>query len=270
MPKSKSKRVTAKKTVKKPSEFSVAQTMQILKSAEAQGLKTVLHVGCGQKRQDGMPSNFRDPAKWKEIRLDISESVKPDIVADIMDMKPVPDNSVDALYSSHNVEHVYPHQVQSVLQQFHRVLKPGGLAVITLPDMQAVAFYVAEGKLEHPLYQSPIGPITPLDIMYGHVPSVSKGQHYMAHKTAFTAETLGRRMVLAGFSGVNVRRDDGYNLWAYGYKIAKNDPKYSDDIHIQGRYKQTVVALPDPHSHDRQDNLDAEPQRWESPGLKKA
>ena len=244
------------------------EAMAIVQKAEQQGLKTVLHVGCGQKNQTHLPKPYNDATQWKEIRLDISPSTKPDIMADIMDMRPLADNSVDALFSSHNVEHVWPHQVQQVLTEFNRVLKLGAVAMITLPDMQAVAFHVAEGKLESPLYTSPSGPITALDIMYGHIKSLAKGQHYMAHKTGFTAETLGRRLVLAGFSTVTVARDSEMNLWATGYKIPKQHEKYSDDIQIRGRFSKAVVTVPNAANHQQFDNLDAEPQLWKPLGLK--
>lgn len=43
----------------------------------------------------------------------------------------------------------------------------------------------------------------------------------MAHKTAFTAETLKDKLEKAGFSNVEVRRE-GLNLWAYGYVNSAN------------------------------------------------
>ena len=37
-------------------------------------------------------------------------------------MSAVADKSVDAIFSSHNIEHVYPHEVEKVLKEFLRVL----------------------------------------------------------------------------------------------------------------------------------------------------
>ena len=71
----------------------------------------------------------------------------------------MPTASVDAVWSSHNVEHLYGHQVPTALGEFNRVLKAGGLALITLPDLQTVCRSIAEGKLEPVLYQSPAGPV---------------------------------------------------------------------------------------------------------------
>jgi hypothetical protein len=50
------------------------------------------------------------------------------------------------------------------LQEFLRVPKPEGFAVITCPDLQSVCALVAEDKLTDAAYDSPAGPIAPLDI----------------------------------------------------------------------------------------------------------
>ena len=175
-----------------------------------------MHVGCGQANPDKLHATFRS-AEWREIRLDIDPDVTPDIVCDILDMAVVATASVDAVWSSHNIEHLFEHQVPIALGEFHRVLKPRGFALITLPDLQAVGRYIAEGRLEDVLYESPAGPICPLDIVYGHRASIARGHHFMAHKTGFTAKTLGEKMVRAGFDPVRVKHS-GLNLWAIGSK----------------------------------------------------
>jgi hypothetical protein len=61
--------------------------------------------------------------------------------------------------------------------------------------------------LEDPLYLSSVGPIAPLDIMYGHRPSLAGGNEFMAHRTGFTGETLAAALIRAGFAAVMVQRD---------------------------------------------------------------
>lgn len=180
--------------------------------------KQVLHVGCGPYNPKKLPARFNTDS-WKEVRLDIDPQVKPDIVASITDMSGIQSGSFDALFSSHNIEHLYPHEVDTALGEFARVLKPDGFALITCPDLQTVAEYIAEDKLEETLYDSPAGPIAPVDILYGHRPSLARGNLFMAHKTGFTANTLGKAIVRNGFAQVKVQRDKAhYNLWAIGYK----------------------------------------------------
>jgi SAM-dependent methyltransferase len=178
--------------------------------------KVFLHVGCGSPSPDKVHQRFRGP-DWREVRLDIDPTVRPDIVASIVDLEPVDSTSVDAVWSSHNLEHVFAHEVPAVLASFLRVLRPGGTALITLPDLQAVAKQIAVGKLEDTLYTSPAGPITPLDVVYGYRPSIAEGNEFMAHRTGFTAKTLGAKLRSVGFVDVSVQRLD-FALWANASK----------------------------------------------------
>ncbi len=181
--------------------------------------KTVLHVGCGMQRPGALHEVF-SKGDWKEVRLDINPDVKPDIVASITDMSPVETESVDAVWSSHNLEHLFSHEVPVALREFYRVLKPGGFALVTMPNLQAVAKHVAQGNLEDTLFVSPAGPIAALDIIFGHRASVLSGNHFMAHKTGFTAHTLGQKFRDVGFIKVQVK-EEGYNLWAVGHKAER-------------------------------------------------
>jgi SAM-dependent methyltransferase len=178
------------------------------------GRRLVLHVGCGPSYEDNLHDRFRTAA-WRELRLDIDPRVEPDIVDDITDMRAVPSASVDALWSSHNVEHVYAYLVSRMLREFLRVLRPGGDALITTPDLQRAAERIASGRLEDPLYDSEAGPVTPLDMVYGHGAEISRGFDEMAHRTGFTANTLTRKLTDAGFVDVRVRRERAdFALWA--------------------------------------------------------
>ena len=186
-------------------------------------IKTVLHVGCGPANPAKLHQTFRIGA-WREIRLDINPGVQPDIVASITEMGPVAGASVDAVWSSHNLEHLYPHEVSLALREFCRVLKADGFALITLPDLRRVAELIVQDKLDDPAYVSPAGPIAPLDMLYGHRTSLAKGNLFMAHHTGFTAKTLGQALIRAGFAEAKVQRDDSFNLWAIGYKQPQPKP----------------------------------------------
>ena len=87
-------------------------------------MKTFLHVGCGLQNKSSCFGFNND--NWKEIRLDIDKNVNPHIVGTLTDMQSVVTGSVDAVYSSHNIEHIFPHEVPIALSEFHRVLKEDG------------------------------------------------------------------------------------------------------------------------------------------------
>ena len=178
----------------------------------------VLHVGCGPYNPKKLHPKFQNDA-WQEIRLDINSQFKPDILSDICKMDQVETGSMDAVYSSHNIEHLFDHEVDMAFQEFLRVLKPEGFAIITCPDLQAVAECIANGNLDSVLYTSPAGPISPIDILYGHRASLAKGNYFMAHKTGFTNHSLGQKLVASGFKKVKVKCDKKkYDIWAMAYK----------------------------------------------------
>ena len=134
-----------------------------------------------------------------------------------MDMRVVPSASVGALYSSHNVEHLFVSEVPKALSEFFRVLEPGGFALITLPDLKVAAERVLRDEQELPLYQSPAGLINALDTIYGYAPFVESGSNFMLHKTGFTASSLRRTLIRASFERV-VACSHGYALWAVAFK----------------------------------------------------
>ena len=83
-----------------------------------------------------------------------------------------------------------------------------------MPDLQQVAELVATGNLEGTAYLSAMGPIAPLDMLYGFRPAVAAGNDFMGHKTGFTATTLATHLTTAGFGDVRVQRDGAFALWA--------------------------------------------------------
>ena len=186
---------------------------------KAMHAKTILHVGPGHRNNGAkLPAAFQG-SEWQEIRLDIDPANEPDIVGSMLDMAAVADARVDAIYSAHNIEHVYAHEVPQVLKEFLRVLKPDGFLVVTCPDLQTVCQLVAEDKLGDAAYTSQAGPITPLDILYGHGAALAAGHLYMAHKTGFTLKTLTQALHAAGFAtSAGKRRLRGLDLWVVASK----------------------------------------------------
>ena len=179
--------------------------------------KTVLNVGCGYPLRQRLHRHFHG-SEWREIRLDVDPDVHPDIVCSMTDMSPVAANSVDAIWSSHNLEHLQRHEVPLALAEFIRVLKPQGLLLLTLPDLQQVAQLVVEDRLEDQAYSSSSGPITALDMIFGHTASLARGNSFMAHRSGFTAQTLRRVLMETGFVEVGLRRGTSFDLWATAYK----------------------------------------------------
>ena len=160
-------------------------------------MKTFLNVGCGPKSESKIRGFDNDD--WKEIRLDIDEGVNPDIVGTLTDMKLVETASVDAVHSAYNIDHIYPHEVPIALAEFYRVLKEDGIVYIRCPDIQLISEAVINDQLLEALYESPAGPISPIDIIYGNRQEIVEGNEYMAKKCGFTYSVLNKAFSDAGF-----------------------------------------------------------------------
>lgn len=182
------------------------------------GPRTFLHVGCGPKRKDRTTRAFNTP-EWNEVRLDIDPAVGPDVVGTMTDMSALASGSMQAVFSSHNIEHLHPHEVPVALREFLRVLDDSGFAVITCPDLQSVCAQVAQDRLTEPLYESTVGPISALDLLYGHRRSMAQGNLFMAHRCGFTRKVLNASLRSAGYKAVaSLARPAKYELWAVASK----------------------------------------------------
>ena len=179
-----------------------------------------LNLGCGPK--DGQPVHamFRT---YDVIRVDLDESVDPDVVADVRDLSRFANEHVDGIFCWHVLEHLYAHEIVSTLKGFLRVLKPGGLCIVGTPDLHVAAYQIVTGNVSNPIYESPVGPIYALDMLYGHRPQVAAGNTFMAHKTGFTSDTLAAALKEAGFAKAKVHAES-YGLLGMATK-ERNDER---------------------------------------------
>ncbi len=151
-----------------------------------------------------MPEWLHD---FEETRMDINPSANPDIVASMLDMGDI--GQFDAVLCRHALEHLYPHEVEIAVNEFHRVLKPGGHLIVFVPDLQDVQ------ATEEILFESPSGPIAGLDLIYGFR-KATKTNPYMQHKTGFMADTLEK--ALGMFSKVIVKRMPYFDMMGAAVK----------------------------------------------------
>ena len=186
--------------------------------------KVLLHVGCGRTTIESIPLSGFQHSDWMEVRLDVDKSVHPDIVGTMVNMEAVSSGFANALYSSHNIEHLYPHEVPLALAEFKRVLAEDGFLVLTCPDLQSLCQLVVDDKLLEPAYISSAGAIAPLDILYGFRPAMAAGNLYMAHRCGFTLSTLMATLKEAGFASiVGARRPEAFDLWVLASKSPRTE-----------------------------------------------
>ena len=162
-------------------------------------MRTVLIAGCGEEGPQWTEQG------WSVVRLDIDPRTDPDIVGDMTSLGEV--GPFDAIACNNALEHLYPHEVDRALREFHRVLSPGGHVVIQVPDLQDV-------KPTEELIPE-IG-MSGLHLYYGD-PARLEEFPYMAHHSGFVEDTLRRVMEMAGFK-VTTKRLPCCQLMGIGEK----------------------------------------------------
>lgn len=179
--------------------------------------KLLVNLGCGPKGSMWLPAMF---SNWREVRVDLDVEVAPDILADITDLSAIETGSVDAIWSAHCIEHVYLHQVSQAVAEAYRILRDDGFYCLIVPDLQAIAEYIAQDRLHEVVYEAPAGPVVAHDMIYGHGPSIARGRTSMAHRCGFTPTLLLQKLREAPFAEIVMRRRANQELAAIACKRA--------------------------------------------------
>ncbi len=196
------------------------------REGDGQQIRKVLNVG-GNNKNIPIPDQY---SGWQHILLDIDPVGNPDIVCDARELLNLNAGEYDSIYCSHNIEHYYQHDVHKVLAGFLHLLKGDGFAYIRVPDLDALMRVVIQNNkdIDDVLYQSPAGPISARDIIYGYgVEIESSGNDFYAHKTGFTPKSLKNILDECGFQEIFLVVGD----LEIGALAFKNKPaKYAIDL----------------------------------------
>ncbi len=127
-----------------------------------------------------------------------------DITAEAWDL-PCDDDSVDAIYSRHMIEHVTPKQAGDCLREWVRVLKPGGVCRVICPDRDRVLRDIGnyhidptKGKTYH---------LCAMHSLYGW-----QRDEYDFHKWAWNETELRELMKAAGLHSIARLASDDLDL----------------------------------------------------------
>lgn len=175
--------------------------------------RTWLNIGSGPRGSGLRPPGF-DPLLWRELRLDADPGVLPDLLSPAHDLRGLEGASVDAVFSSHCIEHLYLDQAVPALQEWRRVLRPQGFLLLVCPDLQAAAEWIAQDRLLDVAYAG----ITPYDIVFSHQGLVRQGREaghsFMEHKSGYTLSLLLSLVGQAGFAAhAGLRLRSRFELW---------------------------------------------------------
>jgi predicted SAM-dependent methyltransferase len=96
--------------------------------------KIKLNIGCGTDYKEGW-INIDNNSDNNITRLDLNW--------DLRNSLPFESNSVDYIFNEHFIEHLTVEESQKSIKDFMRVLKPGGVMRIAMPDLEySIALYL--------------------------------------------------------------------------------------------------------------------------------
>jgi predicted SAM-dependent methyltransferase len=152
-----------------------------------------LHLGCGPRTKPG----------W--VNIDLRKEA--DLNLDLRRRLPFASGSCSVIYSEHFLEHLdYPEPVAFFLKECHRVLKPGGIFNVAVPDIELVMrSYVLGGTEEYFEAQRKWGPAwckTHMDYINYNFRQDDE------HRFSYDVETLTALLQRCGFTDIRTREFD--------------------------------------------------------------
>tara|TARA_X000000950_G_C13821284_1_gene622021 strand:+ start:286 stop:822 length:537 start_codon:yes stop_codon:yes gene_type:complete len=136
-----------------------------------------LHLGCWHRYIPGF------------VHVDLCELPHINFQSDIGNLSFAENNSVEYIYCSHSLEYKDYVEAEIVLKEWSRVLKPGGLIRIAVPDFDALIKLYNQTKT----IDSIIGPL------FGKMPL---NEDVIYHKSVYNFEKLENLLINCGFNNV--------------------------------------------------------------------
>jgi predicted SAM-dependent methyltransferase len=128
--------------------------------------------------------------EWKIFDIEARPEV--DFLGNASNLNQFADDSVEAIYASHVLEHFYyglGNELIATLSEWHRVLKPGGKLYISVPNLQVLCWLFLHPNLM-PLERHQI-----MRIMFG-----GQTNEHDVHKVGFDCDILALYLEEVGFS----------------------------------------------------------------------
>jgi len=138
--------------------------------------KVLIHLGCG------------DVNRLKFINVDVRPAPHVHYVRDVTDLSIFPDNHADLVYASHLLEHVRQKALRKTLWEWRRILKPGGILRLSVPDFDKI-LHIYESSARN--IDSILGPL-----MGG------QDYEYNVHYSVFNHRYLADKLREVGFKEV--------------------------------------------------------------------
>jgi predicted SAM-dependent methyltransferase len=185
----------------------------------------LVNIGCGERGKPG----------WENVDLFNCPGVN--CVYDCRRGLPFADNAVKGIFSEHFFEHIdYTEEVPFFLSECHRVLQPGGVIRIIVPDAEKyVRAYCAEGW-EDLILVRPLNP-DHSDVHFGSKFNTKMEvlnamfRQYFEHKFAYDFPTVEFLLRRYGFSEV---RNQAFGRSALPDLAIDSPDRASESLYVEG------------------------------------
>jgi predicted SAM-dependent methyltransferase len=166
------------------------------------GKYKVCNLGCGVTWHRG--SKEAAPEVYT-VRVDLNEEANPDFRCDVRCLPTEWKEMFDEVKANHVLEHIRWEESNETLEEWIRILKPGGILKLGLPDLKSAAEKILrdDGK------DRPMGPLV-LGTIYGDQRSkfFNAGQDVGVHLTGFTPKDIAARLLKLGMEKLLVTSND--------------------------------------------------------------
>lgn len=148
----------------------------------------LLEIGAGSSRRPGFIHTDICPPKDGDHHLEY--------ICSAQDLYPFKDSSVEYIYMHGVWEHFYYVEAVKALQEFKRVLEPGGIIELTTPDLKAICKLFLENKIPDEWIGTGRSPLKFIHCcLYGN----ELEDNPMKHRWAWTLESLHECLRENGF-----------------------------------------------------------------------
>jgi len=134
------------------------------------------------------------PYKKDFINVDMADSPNVHIKADITKPLPIGDGEAEEIFSCATLEHLTFHQAVALLKEFQRIMKPGAMLMIAVPNLKQICAAYAAGIMPFRLANQ---------YLYG-----AQSDEYDFHKICFDFENLKGLLEYLGFTNVQEQEYD--------------------------------------------------------------
>lgn len=193
------------------------------------GDKKIVDLGAGE--------NPYETDEGQVLKVDVRDEVRADYRADLRKL-PFATGEFDIVFSSHTLEHFSRAEVNEVLDEWIRILKPDGELRLVLPNVEWAADRIKEGIVDEHV----------MNVLYG---AQTYAENF--HKFCFTPKVLEAMLRERGFK----RQDyelQGYNIFVKAWRIppaevvppaiVESDAQLEPDTSIAISVSETADVIP--------------------------